>query len=272
MPGEQTRAGIARSRRGFLKTATLGSAARRSRAGDGGGTGPERPQTGRWRERLRRALRVRDDAAPRARIALRPGRRQPDAAAGSGRRHHPVGAALRAAPRRDTRHRPVRSPTAGRRARRAAAGLLDGRPAAHAGGDPRLLRRVLRERPRQVVAGRAGHGCPGGVRHDELQRMDRGAGVRAARRGRGAGRRRVARGRGSRRLPDDAQRAPRQGARRHAGGLRPERRGAAAGPGLSATAADPRLGGQHLDQVAAPAAGGRPVVPDAGGDGEVTPT
>ena len=47
MPGEQTRAGLARSRRGFLKAAALGSAAavvapglRRDRDRPAGGWGP----------------------------------------------------------------------------------------------------------------------------------------------------------------------------------------------------------------------------------------
>ena len=151
-----------RSRRGFLKAAALGSAAvalpplpvsGQERAGRTLGAGGQR---------LRPAVPVRGGDPPCARRPLRAGGRQPDPAPGPRRRHHPVGPALRAAPRRHSGHRSGRASGGRRRSRRPAAGVHDGRAEAVAGGHPRLLHRVLGQRPREVVSRPARHRRPRG--------------------------------------------------------------------------------------------------------------
>ena len=173
--------------------------------------------------------------------------------------------ALRAPSRGHARRRSAPAPADDPRPRGAAARLHDGRPHALPVGVAHPLHRVRREHRHGMGqrrrADRAVH-----ARHAGVQRVDRRAAVDAARRGRHrpqAGE--VRAGRRRRRRGADAHDPDRDGARRRARRLRPERRDAAAGAGLSAAPARARRAGRVERQVAAPDRGRRPAVEHARG-------
>ena len=154
------------------------------------------------------------------------------AAAGPGGQRHPFGPALRVVPRqRPPGHRS--RPTSARDLRHgeAAAGVHDGRARAPAVRLPTPLHRVRRQ-----PADHRGEDRRADARDDRLQRVDRRAALRVARRGgRGTGGELGLRGRGridpARREPPDGQGPGRRDRR-----VRPERGAGASAPGLPAAA------------------------------------
>ncbi len=181
----------------------------------------------------------------------------------------PERAALRAPPRRHSRHRSGRPPAADPRPGAASADLHSRRADELPDGIAHHVSRMRRQRPAAQPEGartgqRAGPAGP---------RLLRGVDGRAPRRSAAGGRRRpegaVDPRRGRRRRRHEPQRTARQGDGRRADRARPERRAGAAVERLSDAPAAAGLRGQHERQMAAPDQADRRSDHDQGRDLEI---